>query len=277
MLRSLEHLFGYTILAQDGDVGSVRDALFDDQSWEVRYLMIDTGKWLPGRKVVIPPQELGEPNWEEQRIPTSMTREQVKRSPPIDAHQPVSAQHEQEVHRYFGWQPYWGTQAMPLGQRAIVPAPIWVRNPAHAGVDPRTGGKRPNVAASAVGTREAAAARASESGSEPGLRSVHEVDGYGIQALDDDLGSVKDVIVDTDTWGVAYFVIDTRRWLPGRRVLISPDWVDHISWADQKLHVRLTKDQVKNSPEYDPSQPINQSYRERLHDYYGRPIGDTTR
>ncbi|MFW5653728.1 MAG: PRC-barrel domain-containing protein, partial [Planctomycetota bacterium] len=112
-------------------------------------------------------------------------------------------------------------------------------------------------------------------GSQPeaALRSLKEIDGYSIQATDGDLGSVEDAIVDTRDWKLVFFVVDTRKWLPGRKVLVSPDWIESISWPDKKVFVTVTKDQVKNSPEFEPSEPVNDEYRDRLFDYYGRPVG----
>lgn len=64
MLRSIEELRGYTIGAIDGDIGSVDDFYFDDERWAVRYLVADTGGWLGGRKVLITPPALREPDWQ---------------------------------------------------------------------------------------------------------------------------------------------------------------------------------------------------------------------
>jgi hypothetical protein len=35
----------------DGRVGTVKDFLFDDQSWKIRWMVVDTGYWLPGRRI----------------------------------------------------------------------------------------------------------------------------------------------------------------------------------------------------------------------------------
>lgn len=107
----------------------------------------------------------------------------------------------------------------------------------------------------------------------PHLRSVKEVTGYDIQALDGGIGHVEDFILDDEDWTVRYIVVDTRKWLPGRKVLVSPSWTvaDAVDWAGSRVKVDLTKEAVKNSPEYDPSAPVNREYELRLYDYYGRP------
>ena len=104
------------------------------------------------------------------------------------------------------------------------------------------------------------------------LRSVDEVIGYNIQATDGDIGHVEEFIVDDDTWIIRWFVVDTRNWLPGRKVLVAPDWVTRTSWGDRDVHVDVTRARIKDCPEYDPGLPINRRYEQQLYDYYGRPV-----
>ena len=85
MLRSEKELHGYAIRAIDGDIGKVYEFYFDDLAWIVRYLVVDTGKWLPGRKVLLWPGVLGQPDWETGSVPVELTKAQVEGSPPISA------------------------------------------------------------------------------------------------------------------------------------------------------------------------------------------------
>jgi uncharacterized protein YrrD len=84
MLRSMNDLEGYAIRATDGTIGHVKDFYFDDQAWVIRYLVVDTGTWLSSRKVLISPIAIGRPDWAEQVLPVSITKEQVKNSPDVD-------------------------------------------------------------------------------------------------------------------------------------------------------------------------------------------------
>ena len=95
--------------------------------------------------------------------------------------------------------------------------------------------------------------------------------GYKISATDGEIGKVSDVIVDVTTWMVRFFVVDTGKWLPGRKVLIDTEWIFNFSVEDQTVDVSLAKDQVKDSPEFDPESPVNRSYEMALYDYYGKP------
>lgn len=248
MLRSLKEILAYRLAATDREIGKVGDFYFDDQNWAVRYLVADTGRWLPGQRVLIAPASIGEPDWEKYRVPIDLTAEQIENSPGIRSDQPVSRQHEHELAVYYGWIPYWGPLGMPVG--APGPAAVAMgRKPAAA----PTGGP-------GVGIME-----------DVHLRSVREVLGYHIQARPDKVGHVEDFIVQTEDWGIRYLVADTRNWLPGRRVLVSPAWVEHVDWNEQLVHVGLDAEAIRHSPKFDPNRPINREYEERLYDFYGRP------
>jgi hypothetical protein len=110
MLNSIKKLSGCRILATDGEVGAVAEAVyFDDEQWVLRYLVVDTRAWLRGRRVLISPYAVTFIDWEARTIAVNLTRTQVEHSPDIDTHQPVSRQKEAEYHRYYGYPQYWPT------------------------------------------------------------------------------------------------------------------------------------------------------------------------
>jgi len=240
MLRSLNELRHYAIYANNGKLGAVHDLLFDDQSWTVRYLMDDTGTWLPGRRVLISPTSIARVDWAGRDLHVNLTREQVEHSPPIDADRPVSRQVEAALARHHSWPYYWG---------AVV------------------GGGR----AAAAELVEEKVEQAQSRPADPGLRSVKEVIGYHIEAKDGEIGHVEDFIAEDESWTIRYLVVDTRNWLPGKKVLVSPLWVESIDWAESKVQIVLLRETLKDSPEYDPSTPVNREYEARLYDFYGRP------
>lgn len=245
MLRSLNALKGYHIAATDGEVGKVHDFFFDDEFWIVRYLVVDTGHWLPGRKVLLTPGVLHRPEWRGLVVRVNLTREQVQDSPDIDTDKPVSRQQELELHRHYGWPYYWPYPGIMPGFVAPVPPP------------------------------DAEEGRGSAEGKDkrdPHLRSVREVTGYHVQASDGEIGHVEDFIADDESWTVRYLVVATRNWLPGRSVLVSPYWVaSAISWAERKVNIIMTRENIRNSPLFDPAGLVNREYETRLYDYYGRP------
>jgi hypothetical protein len=243
MLRSVKSLVGYKIQAEDGDVGKVNEFLYDDETWTIRYLVVDTGSWLSGRKVLLSPLDtISTPDWALKTFPVDLSKEQVKNSPEINVVKPVSRQQQQELHTYYGWPVYWPS-VTPSGLPLVTPA--------------------------ATQKEKEKSSAASED--DPHLRSTNEVTGYTIQATNGEVGHVEDFIVDDVPWIIRYMVVDTKNWLPGRKVLVSPAWIKNMSWSARKVGVDLSRESIRNSPEYDSSTPVNQEYEMRLCDFYGRP------
>jgi hypothetical protein len=120
---------------------------------------------------------------------------------------------------------------------------------------------------------EKAHTESSESGenADPHLRSTREIIRYDIEAEDGEIGHVEDFIVDIKDWVIRYFALDTRDFLPGKKVIISPDWIKDIEWSESKVSISMSQAAIRGCPEYNPSIPINIEYEERLYDYYGKP------
>jgi hypothetical protein len=249
MLRSSKDLFGYVLSAKDDDIGRCKDFLFDDKWWAVRYMVADTGKWLPKRKVLVSPVSLGQPDWSSHRFPIRLTKEQIESGPPLEHDAPLSRQYEQRYMDHFGFPHYWAGGAL-WGPSQLPMVPF---EPAGAGEAATVSKTRTRPIGDGI------------------LRSMDEVTGYHIQATDDDVGHVEDFIVDDASWAIRYMVVDTRNWLPGRKVIVSPDWVDSVDWATRQVAVSLAKSEIKKSPKYDPATPINREYEAKLYDFYGRP------
>lgn len=240
MLRSLNDLIKYDIAAIDGKLGSVNDFYYDDLEWRLRYLVVDTGNWLPGRLVLISPVAIGQADWPARQLHVNLTQEQVKNSPGIETDQPVSRQKEARLADYYAWPYYWGAR---IGGGAAA---------AGALVDNK------------IGTPESEQR-------DPRLRSVKEVTGYSIEAKDGPIGHVEDFIADDEDWIIRYMVVDTRNWLPGKKVLVAPWLIHAVRWDESRVYLELNRDLVEASPEYDPSTPINRELETAWYDYYGRP------
>jgi hypothetical protein len=252
MLISSTTILGAKVQGVDGLLGSVADAFFDEESWLVRYLVIDTGKWLPGREVLLPPPEIEGTDWPGRTILVPQNQQQIKEAPPVAEHMPVSRRKQAELGSYFLW---------PRVGEAAGPGPM-----------PTVGVPGTQTMAELGKTqleREAAAREAAQR--EATLRSVQEVAGYNIEARDGRIGHVQDFIVHDAEWVIRYLVVDTRNWLPGKHVLVSPAWTEAIDWDAQHVKVDLTRDAIRNSPEFNPREPVNRRYEEHLYDYYGRP------
>ena len=245
MHYSVKELKGYTIGATDGDLGKLDDFYFDDESWTIRYLVAETGNWLLNRKVLISPFALGKADAARERLSVTLTKKQVEKSPSIDTDKPVSRQHEASYLDYYGYPYYWGGPY------------LW---------GPWT---YPQLSGAAQRRNEEARAKREEA-NDVHLRSAHKVTGYHIEAPDGDIGHVEDFIIDGETWEIRYMVVDTQNWWPGKKVLLSPRWSDRVSWSDSKVYVDLSRETIKNGPEYHP-EALNREYEETLYDYYKRP------
>ena len=232
MFVRAHEITGSTIHGKDGEVGKVHDLYFDQRSWNVRYVAVETGSWLLNRKVLICPSALA---WEEDHpltLSVDLTRKQVENSPDVDVCRPVSHEHLDRLHRYYGWPAY--PSFSPLSGPAPMGAVALVTE------DPRE-----------TCAEDEACTRSQECGAN--LGTVAQVRGYRVQAADGEIGHVEDVLVDNGDWGIHYLVIDTRNWLPGKKVLVSPSQIDTVAWEDSAVVVKLSRDRIQSSPEYEMS------------------------
>jgi hypothetical protein len=247
-------LKGFAIEASDGKIGTVSDFLFDDRTWKIRWMVVDTGGWLTGRKTLVHPSAIGKPDYRREEIVVRLTKQQVKDSPEILSDAPVSRQMETNLYGYYGWDPLWGGGNY-LGDY-------------YSGMG---GAFDPSPYRFDSGLLEADRTGSSLDDGDPHLRSVTAVVGYHIQATDGPMGHVENFLVDDETWGIRYLIIDTKNWWPGQHVLISPYAVRAISWSDRDVTLDVTRDKVKSSPVWEPAEMIERDYEERLHGYYGWP------
>ena len=250
MKRRIKSLTGFTIGGTDGEIGKVKEFYFDDTTWTIRYLIVETGSWLFGRKVLISPEALHTPDWEGKVFPINLTKEQIKNSPDIDTEKPVSRQQEIELNSHYPWTDYWG-------------GGIWAGGMGTTGMMTSSSIPFETAIHENAGGDEAA---------NPHLRSTHKVTGYHIKATDGEIGDVEDFIVDDSTWKIDFLLVDTGNWFPGKKVLISPKWIKEVSWENSTVNVNASEEQVKNSPEYQPSQQLSESYESNLQNYYGKFI-----
>ena len=251
MKRSINSLIGYAIGATDGEIGKVKEFYFDDLTWTVRYLVVETGTWLNGRKVLLSPQALLTPDWKNEVFPINLTKEKIKNSPNIDTEQSVSRQREIEMYEYYPWTSYWG-DGLWGGGMGLSGVMIQDHHPL----------------AGAIRSENDTDTKDSDEDSH--LRSTHNVIGYTIHTIDGKIGDVEDFIVDDTSWKLDYLIVDTGHWFPGKKVLISPKLVKEIKWDSFEVILNVSEAGVKNSPEYKPGEAISESYLADLQNYYGK-------
>lgn len=243
MLTNSTFLKDLAIHATDGELGTVDEFYFDDETWGIRYLVVKTGGWLDGRKVLISPISVVRVDWQTKSLHVALTKKQVENSPEISTHQPVSRQHEADLSAYYGYNYYWGGPC------------LW--GPAYYPAD--------------LAIQTGASTEAKEESADSHLRSSTAVSGYHVEAKDGEIGHVDGFVIDDKFWNVRYIEIATRNWLPGKRVLVSPAWIERVSWLESKIYAGLSGETIQDAPEYFVSRPLTREYENRLYFHYGRP------
>jgi uncharacterized protein YrrD len=251
MLEVISPLKGFAIEATDGRIGKVVDFLFDDSTWKVRWLVVECGTWLHGRKVLIHPPAVSYSGFEDQQFEVKLTKAEVAGSPDWREDEPVSQQMQSRVYDYYGWDPLWDGGYLGAGDGAMA-SPLMA--PPYFGVR-MSSERRSEVADRPEG--------------DPHLRSVFEVIGYHIHALDGDIGHVENFMFDNDDWRLHYFVVDTSNWWLGARVLIAVQAVKSLDWSDRHVRLNVSREQVKTSPVWDPLVAFNALDKTHLHRHYG--------
>ena len=226
------------IRTTDGEIGAVDQLYFDDETWAIRYFTVETGSWLAGRQVLVSPISIVHTDWQAKRLDVALTKKQVENSPNIDTHRPVSRQDEATYSGYYGSPYYWG----------FYPAGL---------ADP-----------TANFDNEVLADKIRRESTDSHLRSTEAVTGHHIEATDGEIGHVQGFVIDDDNWAVRYLEVATRNWWPGKKVLVSPAWIQRVSWTDSKVYIRLSRKAIRSGPEYVESMPITREYEHLLYRHY---------
>jgi hypothetical protein len=239
---------GFSIEASDGKIGKVCDFLFDDTTWKLRWLVVDTGTWLKDRKVLLHPSGIEKADIPAGALLVNLTREQVEKSPSIASDEPVSEQMEYSLYGYYGVDPLWGGGY--YGSNAIA---------------------KPLAAPQFDQSDVSAALRGSHGPGDRHLRSLVEVTGYHIHATDGEMGHIESFLIDDASWDIRYLVADTRNWWFGRHVLLSPAAVRDIAWDLHRVDLNLTCYKIKGSPPWDAAGLLDRAYEQVLQAYYEWP------
>ncbi len=247
MKRSVKELLGYTLQALDGEKGKVNNFLFDDETWIIRYLEADLGGLFSDKRVLIPRTRLGEARWEDKHFPIELTIDKIENSPSLEFDLPVSRTYEKELIEHYEIKPYWPSNMVAYQGVASL-------------FNPREPMKTPQYVTE-------------KNESETHLRSFREIRGYYIKAVDDRFGHIEDLIIDDNVWQVIYVIVDTKNIVPwGKKVILPIEMIDEISYQNQEASINLSKENIKDAPEYNSAMAVNSEYERVLYDFYGRKI-----
>jgi len=222
MIRSIKELCGSKLGALDGEIGQVKDFYFDDQHWAIRYVVADTGSWIPGRQVLLSPHAFGRFRPGSKNLPVNLVRKQIEDSPAMESHKPITRQYEEEYYRYYGWPFYWqggavwGLSGFPiLSERS---------KPFSGELPARPSSKEKHL--------------------EVHLQSAQAVLGYQIQTGDEIIGCVVDLMIDDKRWVICHLVVNTGNRFSGKKVLLSPNQVERLCWNESKIFVNRTTEDL---------------------------------
>jgi sporulation protein YlmC with PRC-barrel domain len=229
-VNNIKKLLGKPVDATDGAIGSVYDLYFDEQTWSVRYLVVDTGRWLPGRKVLAIPDAIQTPWHHEDVLSLNLTQEAIESSPEIDTAAPVSRLTEDLLHRHYSWTPYWA-------DLTTVPVP----SPAPSS----------SIRESTEDRHEAE--QEAERLTAPPLRSAKEVQEYRVEATDGKVGRVEDLLIDDDFRRILFLAIRVDGLLFGKQVLSSPRLVARVDSSSSIIYIDTTRQAIKSGQEYNPA------------------------
>jgi hypothetical protein len=235
MLRTLDNLLGYRLAAIDGEMGRVRDFLFDDASWKLRYLVVGTGHWLKSRRVLVAPSALGRIVSGKREFRVALTREQVRNSPDIDTDKPVSRQQERAMTAHYGW-------PAPDGMISVDPALTVDRN-----------------------------AQETEGSGDSHLRSFLEISTYRVEHAGETLGTAEDFVIDDANWLLRLLIIGFGGWIGSVQAAIPVELTDGISFADRIITTLMSKEEFDKLPLFDAEAPVNREEKLVYFDYRGRP------
>jgi hypothetical protein len=245
MMRRVSDYEGFGLVATDGEIGSCSDFLFDDRDWVVRYVVVRTGGWLTGRKVLVSPASIRACDRESRKFEVALSREQIEHGPPLDEHAPVSREYEIAYHQYLGMPYYW------------IGGDLWGGFPDPAGMI------HPVPTASDAMPEEVLEPK------ERHLRSCAEIVGYDAHATDGTNGSVADILLDDHNWALPFLVVDTRRWLPGGMVVVPSRRAIKVDWTERRIDTDLTGEALQACPAFDAAELPDAAYRKRLEAHFG--------
>ena len=204
-------------------VGHLDSLYFDNLTWNVRYLVVNTILFSENRSVLISPVAVDMLKPQERMVVVNLKTDQIENSPNVDYKPPLSRQKETELAEYYEWPPYWREIAERM----------------------------PNVAEELADSREQEMEK-SEKKSEraPHIRDADEIIGYTLKAPDGRVGTIDDFIFDSDTWHISFAIVDTSPILPGHHVMLPPTSLPKIDSANGAVLTEMSEDNVKKAPQF---------------------------
>ncbi len=247
MKRAVNDIIGRSVYTIEGTKGKVKDFLFDDRTWIMRYMEVDFGNVFNYDRILIPWRMLkdAEISLNDGDIQLGVSKDTIDMCPRPEDNKPISRKYEEELNAYYRLSGYWTYPHM---------VPEY--------------GIGDNIIRLKVPDRE-------DEQYDYHLQSFNDIKDYVIRAQDDTLGGPVDLFVDNSSWQILYMVIDTNNWLPwSKKVLLSINQLDNISNERKEIDVSLNTEIIRNAPDYDGSGVLESLYEGNLYNYYEKAYVD---
>jgi hypothetical protein len=237
MLRSIQPIIGYNVRAVNGDIGRIESFLLDDTIWSIRYLIVSmsANEKGNGKKTLIAPFSFGFLNSETRELPLSLEKQKIQKSPTVDLGRPISKQHQIQLYKYYEWPPF-SKYIISNSMQYPMLMKIFEEK---------------------------------ENDFSTHLLNTEKIIGYGIEAMDGEIGHIHDFIIDDEIWIIRYIAVEVGEPMSGKKVLVFPKVIKEVNQEEAKIYISLVKDIVMNSPEYNASLLIEKAYEVKLYQYYG--------
>ncbi len=258
MLFTLKEIQEYQLNAVDGEFGKIKAFLVDDFEWIVRYLVVEVGS----RNVLLSVLAVGDPDRDHQVLPVNVTKEKIMNSPNFNVNQRLTRETERQFSDYFEWPYYWEPDDVPNtlpGDLTAVPL-----------IDMELDREQQEGEQELIPQTGTTGSEAAQSNDH--LRSTQALFGSTIHTTNDDrsAGKLSDIVAQSEDWNVLYLVVDTGGLLTGKKVLVSPNWVQRIDEAGSRIDVNLKQETIQASPEFHSALDLDSDYQSRLSDYYNQ-------
>lgn len=211
MLQSAKSLIGYTLTTSDGEIGKVTDFYFDDRNWEIRYVRVETGNWLFGRRVLIFPHAVTSVDVQHKTFVVAMTKEEVKHSPDINTDLPVSLQMEVKLYNYYSLSSYGSAGGLPTAD--MINESTELQSEENSDISQQN----------------------------PHLRSVAHVSGYQVKSRDKIMGTVDCFLLDARDWSIRFLMLKMADSSSAGYLIFPTDLVNNIDWASSTITVEHDK------------------------------------
>lgn len=246
MLVSSRAIVGSAVDANDERLGKVRDLYFLPADWTVRFVLLETDHWFSGRTVCVPTEVFDQVVWTERNAQVAVDREQIER---VSQHDVGKAEDDIDLARSGSWSSYWSADDPTGGTNDIGGG---------ASADASSPSAQRTHEQSTSGTRLASPASVhpltsvDQPASQRELRLLKTLWNFHVETIDGSVGHIDDFLIDDQSWEIRYIVVETRNWMPGRRVLVGREAAESISWPQQRIRLRQTSQAVRESPSYEP-------------------------